>query len=200
MKLVSSCFSSTNPLHKIFNRHTIKVSYRATPNMQQIITAHNRQLLNKNKPKQEKPCTCRGKSCPVQGKCKQEGTIYQAIVKHTSPETGQEVIQKYVGLAATTFYERHQNHKTTFKLRGHETKSALSKYLWSLKDKDIEYKLSWKIIDRARKFSPVSKTCSLCTLERFYLICHKETHTLNQNNEFGNECIHKRFLRLSTAK
>ena len=162
--------------------------------------ALKKKLLSKNKPTQELPCTCRGKSCPVQGKCKQEGTIYQATVKHTSPQTGLEVTQSYIGLAATTFYERHQNHKNTFKLRCHETKSALSKYIWYLKDKGITYKLSWKIIDRARKFSPVSKTCNLCTLERFYLICRKVTYTLNQNIEFGDECIHKRFLRLSTAK
>ena len=168
--------------------------------MQQIITAHNKKLLNTNKPKEEQPCTCRGSTCPVQGKCRQEGTIHQATVKHPSPETGQEVTQTYIGLAATTFYERYQNHKTTFKLRCHESKSALSKYLWYLKDKGIQYQLSWKIIDRAKKFSPISKTCSLCTLERFYLICKKETYTLNQNIEFGDECIHKRFLKLSTAK
>ena len=87
----------------------------------------------------------------MEGKCKQEGTIYQASVKHTDLETGQEVVETYIGLAATTFYERHQNHKSSFKLRIHETKSELSKHLWQLKDKGITYDLSWKIIDRAKK-------------------------------------------------
>ena len=135
LKLVDTSFTKTNPLHKIFNRHTIKVSYRTTPNIQQIITSHNKKLLGQKSPVLEKKCTCRANTCPVEGKCKQEGTIYQATVKYTSPETGKEVKETYIGLDATTFYERHQNHKTTFKLRSHETKSELSKYLWQLKDK-----------------------------------------------------------------
>ena len=88
----------------------------------------------------------------MEGKCKQERTIYQATVKYTSPETGQEVKETYIGLAATTFYEKHQNHKTTFKLRSHETQSELSKYLWQLNDKGQTHDSSWKIIDRAKKF------------------------------------------------
>ena len=106
----------------------------------------------------------------------------------------------YVGLAAITFYKRHQNHKTTLKLRSHETKSELSKHIWQLKDNNISYDLSWKIMDRAMKFTPISKTCKLCTLERYFLICRKESFSLNKNIEFGDECLHKRFLRLSTVK
>ena len=104
-------FYLNQPLRKIFNRHTVKVSYRTTPNMQQIITSHNKKLLTKPVTKK---CTCKVNSCPVQGKCKVEGSIYQATVKHSCPDTGQSIVQTYVGLSATTFYERHQNHKTTF--------------------------------------------------------------------------------------
>ena len=129
LKLVDSCFTKTNPLHKIFNRHTVKVSYRTTPNIQQIITGHNKKLLGRNTPNVDKKCTCRKNACPVEGKCKQEGTIYQAQVKHIDPVSGTEVKETYIGLAATTFYERHQNHQSTFKLRSHETKSELSKHL-----------------------------------------------------------------------
>jgi hypothetical protein len=161
LKLLDSCFLPNNPLFKIFNRHTVKVSYRTTPNIQQIIVAHNRKLLKKQTETQEDACTCRANSCPVQGKCKQEGSIYQATVKYTCPETGIEVSQKYVGLAATTFYRRHQNHKTTFKLRSHETKSELSKHIWQLKDKDIKFDLSWKIMDRAPKFTQKLANCAL---------------------------------------
>ena len=172
LKLVDTCFPTTNPLHKIFSILTIKVSYRTTPHMQEIITAHNKKLLNKNKQKQELPCTCRGKSCPVQGKYKQECTIYQAIVKHTSPETGQKITQKYIGLTGTTFYKRHQNQKTTFKLRSHETKSALSKYLWYRQGQRDSIQTILKDHRQVKKIQSNFKTCNLCTLERFYLICH----------------------------
>ena len=69
LSLVDSCFTSTNPLRKIFNRHTVKVSYRTTPNMQQVITSHNRKLLTKPVIRKY---TCK-LNCPVQGKCKVEG-------------------------------------------------------------------------------------------------------------------------------
>ena len=136
----------------------------------------------------------------MEGKCKQEGTIYQAQVKHVDPVSGTEVKETYIGLAATSIYERHQNHQSTFKLRSHETRIELSKHLWQLKDKGIVYDLSWKIIDRAKKFTPALKSCNLCTLERFYLICKKDFYTLNKNLEFGDKCLHKRFLKLSTVK
>ena len=200
LKLVDTCFAFPHPLHKLFNRHTVKVSYRTTPNMKQIISAHNRKLLRKLVKNTSKPCTCTKKACPVEGNCQQKEIVYQATVSHKSPETGQEIKETYIGLTATTFYERHKNHESNFKLRSHETKSELSKYMWKLKDKNIICKIEWKIVDRAPKFTPVSKTCKLCTLERFYLLCKKESYTLNKNKEFGDECLHKRFLKLSTAK
>ena len=103
-------------------------------------------------------------------------------------------------MAATTFYKRHQNHKTTFNNRDYSTKSELAKHIWKLKDLGLKFKLSWKIIDRARKFSPISKTFNLCTLERFYLVFRKDLYSPNKNNEFADECLHKRFLKLSTSK
>ena len=50
LKLVDDCFPKTNPLYKIFIRHTVKVTYRTTPKMQQLITAHNKKLFSQNKP------------------------------------------------------------------------------------------------------------------------------------------------------
>ena len=135
----------------------MKISYRTTQNLQQIISAHNRKLLNQQTSKQVKTCTRRANTCPVQGKCQEEGTIYQATVKHQSPDTGQEIRKTYIALAATSFYKRHQNHKSTFNHRTHETKSELSKYIWYLKDKGINYEINWKIIDRAKKLTPISK-------------------------------------------
>jgi hypothetical protein len=200
LNLVKESCPPTNPLQKIFNKNTIKISYRTTPNISQIISAHNRKLLQKLSPTEVEPCTCRAQSCPVEGKCKQEETIYQATVTHKNPTTGNQETHTYIGLAATSFYKRHQNHKTSFKDKNHRTKSELSKHIWQLNDKNIVYKVSWKIIDRAKKFSPVSKICKLCTLERFYLICRTDLHTLNKNKEFGDECLHKRFLKLAKVK
>ena len=34
-------------LHKLFNRHTVKLSYSCTPNIETLIKAHNRKILTK---------------------------------------------------------------------------------------------------------------------------------------------------------
>ena len=104
-------------------------------------------------------------------------TIYQATVKHTSPETEQEVSHAYVGLAATTFTSDTRIIK---QLRSHETKSELSKHIWQLNNKNISYDLFWKIMDRAIKFIPIKKISKLCTLETYNLICRKESYSLNK--------------------
>ena len=38
--IVDKCFSQNHPLHKIFNRHTLKLSYSCMPNMKTIIASH----------------------------------------------------------------------------------------------------------------------------------------------------------------
>ena len=95
LKLVKDSFPPSNALHEIVNKNTVKVSYRTTSNIGQIIAGHNRKLLNKLSPKQAKACTCRATACLVEGKCQQECTIYQATVKHSNPATGKQETNTY---------------------------------------------------------------------------------------------------------
>ena len=43
LKLIDECFHKGHKLRKAFNRHTVKISYSTTPNMQQIISAKKQQ-------------------------------------------------------------------------------------------------------------------------------------------------------------
>ena len=52
-------------------------------------------------------------------KCNPYGTLYQALIKQADSETCVEVSETYIGFAAKTFHERHQNHQGTFMLRSH---------------------------------------------------------------------------------
>ena len=47
LKLISKHFPPQHRLHKILNRNSIKISYSCMPNMQTIITGHNKKLLEK---------------------------------------------------------------------------------------------------------------------------------------------------------
>ncbi len=47
LQAVDECFPPNHPLYKIFNRNTLKLSYSCMPNVHQIITAHNKNILSK---------------------------------------------------------------------------------------------------------------------------------------------------------
>ena len=43
--IVAKCFPKNHPLNKIFNRHTLKLSYSSMPNMKAVISWHNKNML-----------------------------------------------------------------------------------------------------------------------------------------------------------
>ena len=49
LKAVNSSFPQDHPLRPLFNRNTLKVSYRTTANMGQVISRHNRQVSRQAK-------------------------------------------------------------------------------------------------------------------------------------------------------
>ena len=48
LKLLDKHFPTGNPLHKLFNRNTVKVSYSCMPNVMNIISGHNKRIISKN--------------------------------------------------------------------------------------------------------------------------------------------------------
>ena len=116
LQLVEKCFPKTGPLGKILNRNTLKVSYRTTPNLKQIISSHNKKVLSTNSEKpEEKLCSCPKKTiCPLSGKCLSKNIIYKAEVTETDSENIQKV-ENYISLCSTTFKERLGNHLQSFR-------------------------------------------------------------------------------------
>ena len=190
LKLLDKHFPKGHPLHKAFNRNTVKMSYRTTPNIKKIISSHNAKILNKNQ--EDPPCNCTNKDeCPLDGKCRAENIIYQAEV---TSEQVPPAVNTYIGLTATEFKYRYSNHMSTIK---HNKKStALSSYINKLKSEKIKYTLKWKIVGRAKPFTPVTGVCSLCTLEKYFIIMKPHMATLNKNEEIFNYCLHKTKLLL----
>ena len=98
--LVDKHFKNT-PLHKYFNRSTVKVSYCCMPNIKAIIAGHNKHILRKSDTATNptRQCNCRGgqNACPVDGQCLKESLIYKAEVTNTTkPAT-------YIGNTSNTF-------------------------------------------------------------------------------------------------
>ena len=100
LKLIDSHFPPGHILHSVINRSTVKVSYRALPNMGAQISKHNQKILRQFQGGAAKPppsCNCqksRKKDCPIPGACNQDGVVYQASVTNNK---GAE--KNYIGLA-----------------------------------------------------------------------------------------------------
>ena len=46
LNIIDRCFSNGHPLHKILNKHTLKLSYSCMPNMKSMISSHNKAVLS----------------------------------------------------------------------------------------------------------------------------------------------------------
>ena len=107
-KALEKHFGKDNPLSKIFNKNTLKMSYRTVPNFKQIISSHNKKLL-KGTP-EDPPCNCqKSRQCPIPGECLKENVVYQATVK---PEVGNP--ETYIGMTSTPLKERLYIHEKSF--------------------------------------------------------------------------------------
>ena len=132
LSLIDQHFPKSNPLNKIFNRNTLKLSYSCMSNVKTIISNHNKAQINKSDPTNDSICNCRNSStCPMDGKCNGQNIIYQAeVTTSTSRET-------YTGLCDTTFKLSYRNHVCSFRNERYKHATELSKYIWSLKDRNI---------------------------------------------------------------
>ena len=190
LSLIDQCFPQGNPLRKIFNRKTVKVSYSTTPNMSQTIAMHNSKLLTTKK-NQERDCNCpKTRVCPLENKCINKNLVYQATVLKPNQES-----KNYVGLTSTEFKKRLAVHLTSFK-DPEICQTSLSKYVHEIKKEGIQPEVNWKIIDRGKPYSPINDVCQLCIKEKFYILYKPQMAKLNHRTEIFNSCIHKKSVLL----
>ena len=196
LSLIDKNFPKSNPLHKIFNRNTLKLSYSCMGNIKTIISNHNKAEINKatRTNDQKKNCNCRKPNlCPMDGNCNAENVIYQAeVTTSTTKET-------YIGLCDTTFKLRYRNHMCSFRNERYKHATALSKHIWSLKDQKIAYQIKWRKIKQARSYSNVSKRCNLCLWEKFFILRRPEMSSLNSRSELVSGCRHARKFLLKNV-
>ena len=105
-------------------------------------------------------------------------------------------METYTGMTSTQFKDRFRNHTKSFNHEKFKTETTLSQYVWKLKSQDTDFDLAWKIVGRAKPFSPVTGVCALCTLEKFIILTQPSHATLNKKEEIYNSCRHKTSLLL----
>ena len=217
LNLVDLCFPPSNPLSKIFNRKTIKISYSTMPSLGRILAGHNAKVITSKIPVVPKRpwgnCSCPRRTrdageCPLGGECLAECIVYRAEVKVKVPRGVVEVEdapgKTYLGLVEPEWKLRQGNHKQDFKTASRRDATCLSTHIWSLKDKglveDKDFTINWALVARAKAYSPTSDSCRLCLKEKSLMILKPEWALLNSRDEFFNHCRHKNKLLLSTIK
>jgi hypothetical protein len=190
LKLLDTCFPPNHQLHKLLNRNTIKISYSCMPNLKQIIDRHNKTTMDKTDNNSDVDnCNCRDKTlCPLNKQCLTSGLIYQATV--TRQDNNRQ--ETYIGLTDNTFKTRYNGHNCTFRHNSKRNTTTLSQYIWTLKDKDIQYDITWKTITKGQSYNPTTNRCNLCLKEKYFIICKPHLSTLNNRNELASTCRHRK--------
>ena len=193
LALVDKHFKKS-PLHKIFNRNTIKLSYSCTSNIKATIQAHNKKLLSKatEKPAANvKKCNCQKSKkdkCPLQGHCVRKDVIYEATTAETPPH-------KYIG-STENFKARYSGHKSSFKDPNMKHNTALSKHIWD-NNLGTEPSLKWRIVAEAPSYQLGQRACQLCCTEKLIIMKNfSNPQFLNQRSELAQKCRHRARMRL----
>ena len=82
------------------------------------------------------------------------------------------------------------NDVCSFRNERYKNVTELSKHIWSLKERKINYQIKWRKVKQAKSYSNVNKKCNLCLWEKYFIICQPEMSTLNRRNEMTSTCRH----------
>ena len=145
-------------------------------------------------PSTTKTCNCHPKTdCPMDGNCLSECLIYKASVSTTTNKY-------YYGTCENPFKERYNNHHWSFRNKSREKNTELSKYLWELKEKDINYFINWNIAMKSQKYVCGSRKCDLCICEKLLISREDPNVLLNKCDELVSKCRHRNKFALKCFK
>ena len=190
--LLDKHFNRDNPLSRIFNRNTVKISYSCTKNMYNILSNHNKRLLNEPITRDRNPdvrsCNCRNKEeCPLGGRCNSRKVAYQVCISPIEQQRDGERVN--IGISAGNWKQRWYHHKHSFSNPKLRYQTALSKYFWGLKDQGLSPQIKWKIVRHSSTANSFNGRCNLCLDEKISIINFKNRKlVLKERNELVFKC------------
>ena len=194
-KILDECFKDSH-LKQVFNRNTVKLGYRTTKNLEQLITHNNKRLIRRflkdREQQNKKTCNCRMKdSCPLEGNCAQNNVLYEAQVFENNGDS--EAVGVYYGVTED-FKKRFRNHKKSFNNPNYKNETELSIFIWAKRNIGVTCTVRWKIIKKASTYKSGSHMCRLCLLEKIKILSEKRKRNnklINDKDEFCKKCPHK---------
>ena len=98
-----------------------------------------------------------------------------------------------MGTSETPFQQRYNNHKKSFKYITYEKDTELSKFIWDLRNRNINYELKWSIIKYTHGYNSVTKSCSFCFYEKLLIRkFHDSSRLINKRSELVSKCRHQK--------
>ena len=181
--LLKKHFPKSNPLSKIINRHTVKLSYSCTPNMRSVILKHNKKVTSQpSNPTTATNCNCRKQPCPLNGDCLAECVVYEAKLNDDSPVY-------YYGSTANSFKTRFRNHTASFRHESKSNDTALAAYVWD-RNLNPAPNITWRIVGKRKPVAP-GGICGVCVLEKVTIMKNSGPNTLNVRSEIARKCPHR---------
>ena len=90
-------------------------------------------------------------------------------------------------ISETEFTFKCNDHTMSFRNRTHKNDSKLSKFIWSLNDRNKEFDIKWSIFKKSSR----SKLCNLCPLKKIVISNFKEKERLlNKWLDLASKCRH----------
>ena len=117
------------------------------------------------------------------GQCKTKNAIYQSKV--TSPG----LPNKFYRGQAMDFKDRYNSHKGAIQKENSPQATALSNYIWKLKQENRQYSLSWSILGRAPPYRSGSSRCPICVKEKTYIAIADPESLLNCRSEIFTKSL-----------
>ena len=101
-------------------------------------------------------------------------------------------------MTGRTFKSRYVEHRGALnnKKTAASKSTKLSKHVWSLKERNIQHEIKWKVRAETGLYFPGAKYCDTCTTEKLLILEADRKTCLNQRTEILTKCIHMRNFTL----
>ena len=106
----------------------------------------------------------------------------------------------YDGTYEKNFKERSNNHTASFGNKSKEKSTELSKYIWELKDNNVQHNLKWCIASKSRPYVCGNRMRKLCLTEKLTIIKADPESLINTRDELVSKCRHTNKFTLKCFK
>ena len=133
-------------------------------------------------------------NCPLDGVYLHECIAYQANVITNNQ------CKEYFGTAEGEFKLRYNNHTMSFRHKKRVSDTELCKYLWKLKEENVDYNLQWSIKTYEFPYKCGTRKYDLRLTEKMIIARSYPRKLLNKRTELVSKCRHGNKFLLSNIK